>query len=72
MKRHVYIYDLRSSTRYVLVRGRVGDTLRAAGIPAQWAPLSRGWQVRKERAADVSAIIEAAGMLVHHVEGDPR
>ncbi|TCJ92102.1 hypothetical protein EDC82_1881 [Dermacoccus sp. SAI-028] len=70
--RHAYVYDLASSTRYVLVRGRVGDTLRAAGIPAQWAPLRRGWQVRKERAADVSAILEAAGMLVHHVGGDPR
>lgn len=70
--RHCYIYDLESSTRYLLIRGRVGDLLRTQGIPAQWAPLARGWQVRKERAADATAVLETAGILVHHVGGDPR
>lgn len=72
MSGHAYVYDLESSTRYVLVRGRVKDILTAQGIPAAWAPLARGWHVRKERAADASAILEAAGLHVHHVGGDPR
>lgn len=72
MSGHAYVYDLESSTRYVLVRGRVKDVLASQGVIAQWAPLSRGWHVRKERAADAAAILEAAGMLVHHVGGDPR
>ena len=49
MNRNVYVYE--TTGRHVLVRGQLGEYLRANGIPALRSPGQRGWLIRRERVA---------------------
>lgn len=71
MTRRVYVYD-GSSARYVLARGRVSDTLTAHGIPALWNNVERGHLVRRERVSDLLCALQADGLAVRTVAGDPK
>lgn len=71
MTRHAYVYD-GSSTRYVLARGRVSDTLSAHGIPALWSNAERGHLVRRERLSDLLCALQADQFSVRTVAGDPK
>lgn len=62
MNRHVYVYE--TTGRHVLVRGPLGDFLRDNDIPALRSPGQRGWLIRRERAADLVALLEVAGFTV--------
>lgn len=55
MMRRLYVYGLRDSLRYTLVRGDLRDWLTGNGIPAMWMPRLKGWCVRTERIGDLIA-----------------
>ncbi len=60
--RPVYVYE--TTGRHVLVRGQLGEYLRANGIPALRSPGQRGWLIRRERVADLVAQLEVDGYTV--------
>lgn len=67
----VYIYD-GTDPKHVLVRGPVGQSLKAAKVPALWSNRSRGWWLRRERVADVLAQLDRQGYDVRSRRGDAR
>jgi hypothetical protein len=67
----VYLYTTPSSERYVLARGHVGRWFRDRGIPALRSPMNGGYWIRKERADEVEAMLDRAGVLVRWIDGDP-
>lgn len=66
MKRCAYLIDT-SDPRYVLLKGAQRQWLKDEGIPALWVPAHRGWFLRRERVADVTARLEHAGYSVRGV-----
>lgn len=71
MTKHAVIVDT-DSPRYVLVRGKVSDTLSAHGIPGLWSNLARGHWVRRERTSDLLCALQADGFTVRQIGRDPR
>jgi hypothetical protein len=60
--RPVYVYE--TTGRHVLIRGQLGEYLRANDIPALRSPAHRGWLIRRERVADLVARLELDGYTV--------
>ncbi|WP_270888621.1 hypothetical protein [Pedococcus sp. 5OH_020] len=60
----LYVWGLAENVKYSLLRGHLGDWLKAEAIPAQWTPRLHGWCVRTERVGDLIARAEHAGYQV--------
>lgn len=67
----VYVYGLRESPRYSLVRGHLGQWLKAEHIPAMYSITYKGWHIRTERIGDLIARAEHAGYEVR-MKGELR
>ncbi len=62
--KHIYLYNDVSKS-YVVARGpQLADWLKAAGIPAMWIGLDRGFRVRRERVPNVLAAAQDSGTPV--------
>lgn len=68
MKPPVFVYESPGES-YVLVRGYVGGWFRGRGIPAYRSHMHNGWWVRRERADDVLAEMQAGGLWVRYIDG---
>lgn len=60
----MFVYGLRDNLRYSLIRGNIGDWLRAENIPVQNSNTLKGWTIRTERVGDLIARAEYAGVHV--------